>query len=113
MTDQQDLRVTLRHFAENLSRWREEAARLRTRSKRGRMASTKLLVHVEDTAGELYREIESFNVTVAAVVKQSPLAAGELAEVGETLRLLLLDITELGTRLYSTRSAAVVNKPTH
>ena len=104
MTDQQDVRATLQHFAQNLGKWQEEAAKLRVRARKRRAASTKLLVHVEDTSDELYREIESFTATVAEVAKQSPQAAGELAEVGETLRLLLLDITELGTTLYSTRS---------
>lgn len=112
MSDPQDIRVTLQHFAQNIGGWREEASRLRARSRRKTSASTKLLVHLEDTSGELYREIESFDATVAVVAKQSPLAAGELAEVGEALRLLLLDITEMGTKLYSTRSAPVEQEPT-
>ena len=110
MTEPQDVRATLQHFAQNLGKWREESTRLRDRAKSRRAASTKLLVHVEDTSGELYREIESFTATVAEVAKQSPQAAGELAEVGETLRLLLLDITELGTKLYSTRSAPIAHE---
>ena len=104
MTNPQDVRTTLQHFAENIGRWRAEATRLRGKTEEQQAASTELLVHVEDTAGEIYREIESFDVAVADVAKQSPQAAGELAEVGETLRLLLLDITELGTQLYSTRT---------
>ena len=34
MTDPHDIRVTLQHFAQNISRWREEASRLRIRAKR-------------------------------------------------------------------------------
>jgi len=113
MTDPHDIRVTLQHFAQNISRWREEASRLRIRARRKGVASTKVLVRVEDTSSELYREIEDFNATVAAVAKQSPRAAGELAEVGEALRLLLLDITEMGTQLYSTRSAPIAQEPPH
>ena len=112
-TEPEDVRTTLQHFASKLGEWRKEADRLRARSERRRVASTKLLVHVEDTSGELYREIESFNATVAEVAKQSPQAAGELAEVGETLRLLLLEITEAGVKLYSTRSKPVAHEPTH
>ena len=37
-------------------------------------------------------------------ISASPEAAGELAEVGEALHLLLLEITELGTQMYATRS---------
>jgi hypothetical protein len=104
MTNPQDVRSTLQHFADNIGRWRAEAGRLRARTEQQDTASTELLVHVEDTAGDIYREIESFDIAVADVAKQSPQAAGELAEVGEILRLLLLDITELGTKLYSTRA---------
>jgi len=101
---QDDVRPTLQHFADNIGQWRGEAARLRIKAEQPHAAPTEVLVHVEDIAGEIYREIASFDVAVAGVAKHSPKAAGELAEVGETLRLLLLDITELGTKLYSTRT---------
>jgi hypothetical protein len=106
MTDSHDLRATLTHFAENIDKWRAEAARLRAETEGKRGVATELLVHVEDTSGDVYREIQAFNTAVAEVSKQSPQAAGELAEVGEALHLLLLDFTELGTKLYSTRSQA-------
>ena len=104
MTEPPDVRVALQHFAQNINQWREEATRLRSEAEVTRLASTERLVAVEDASGAMYREIEHFNAVVADVAKQSPQAAGELAEVGEVLRLLLLDITESGTKLYSTRS---------
>jgi hypothetical protein len=104
MTNPQSARESLEHFAQNIDKWRTEAARLRQRADRPKVADTETLVQVEDTAGDIYREIESFKTVVAGIAEQSPEAAGELAEVGETLHLLLLEITEQGTRLYSTRS---------
>jgi hypothetical protein len=106
MTDGHDIRATLTHFAENIDKWRAEVARFRTETDGKRGVATELLVRIEDTSGDMYREIEAFNATITEVSKQSPQAAGELAEVGEALQLLLLDFTELGTKLYSTRSRA-------
>lgn len=107
MSDTAAVRATLGHFAENIEKWRLQVAVLRVEAAERQVASTELLVTVEDTAGEMYREIESFKAAVAGVAEQSGEAAGELAEIGESLRLLLLELTELGTKLYSTRSEVV------
>ena len=107
MTQPQDVRTTLQQFATHIAKWRVEADKLRRRAGSHQTASKTVLLRVEDTSGELYREIESVNAIVGEVARQSPQAAGELAEVGEILRLLLLDITELGIALYSTRSGNV------
>jgi hypothetical protein len=104
MTNTQDIRTTLQHFAENIDKWRAEASRLRAEADGRGDVSTELLVHIEDVSGKVYREIESLNAVVAEVGKKSPQAAGELAQVGEALHLVLLDITEIGTGLYSARS---------
>lgn len=104
MTDTDTVRATLEHFAQNIEKWRLQLGLLRVEVAEKRAASTELLVDVEHTAGEMYREIESFKAVVADVATQSVDAAGELAQIGETLHLLLLELTELGTKLYSTRS---------
>jgi len=104
MTDPQSARESLEHFALNIDLWRAEAARLRKLADGTQVADTEALVSVETTAGDIYREIESFKKVVAGIAEQSPDAAGELAEIGETLHLLLLEITEQGSKLYSTRS---------
>ena len=102
MTDLQDMPVTPQHFAQNVSRWHEEASRLRTRSRQETSPSTKSLVH-----------LERFDATIIVVAKQGPPAAEELAEVGERLCLLRFDSTERGTRLCSTRSAPIEQEPAH
>jgi len=105
MTGTPDIRTTLRHFAENIERWKAEAARLRSETEGTQVVATDLLIHIEDTSGEMYREIAVFNTVVAEVAQRSPEAAAELAGVGEALHLLLLDFTELGTGLYARANA--------
>jgi len=101
VSDDPDIRETLKHFAENIDRWRAQTAQLRADTDGKQGVTTEVLVHIEDTSGDIYREIEAFNLAVTRVAEQSPKAAGELAGVGEALHLLLLDLTELGTGLYS------------
>jgi hypothetical protein len=102
MTDLQDMPVTPQHFAPNISRWHEEASRLRTRSRQETSPSIKSLVH-----------LVSFDATIVVVAKDSPPAAGELAEVGVRLCRLRFDSIETGTRLCSTRSAPIEQEPAH
>ena len=114
MTDLIAIKDRLRHFAEHIERWKAEAAQLRTQAESASTsnpADTESLVHLESTASDIYDEISSFKQTVNEVAALSPEAAGELASVGEALHLLLLDITELGIKMYSTRSPEVVEQP--
>jgi hypothetical protein len=69
-------------------------------------ADDALLQQVEETSREIYREIAAFDLIVADVGKLSADSAAQLGEVGDALRLVLLEITELGTHLYSIRSGA-------
>ena len=107
MTDIAEVSDRLRHYGANIERWRAEAKRLRSQAAASSVdhaADTESLVGLERTADDIYAEIESFKKTVAEIAATSPTAAGELAEVGEVLHLLLLEITELGIKLYSTHS---------
>lgn len=107
MTDVDVIKNRLRHFGEHIERWRAEATRLRDRAGSDTASSAtdaESLVQVETTAGAIYDEIATFKETVLDIAATSPEAAGELAEVGEALHLLLLEITELGTQMYATRS---------
>ncbi len=97
----------LKALSADLVRWREEADRLRALTDQALSAQQveqEMLVNVERSASFLYAEIQAFNVLLQEVERQSPAAASELATVDGALRLLLLDVTELGTRLYSIRS---------
>ena len=97
----------LKTLGADLVRWRAEADRLRVLTEEAlssQQVEHEMLVNVERSAGLLYAEIETFNVLLREVAGQSPAAASELATVDDALRLLLLDVTELGTRLYSIRA---------
>lgn len=102
----------LKALGADLVRWRAEADRLKTitnEALESRHVEEEALVNVEQSAGLLYAEIEAFDALLRDVASKSPAAASELATVDDALRLLLLDVTELGTRLYSIRS---MNIPT-
>jgi len=100
----------LRTFASDLTRWQAEADRLRIRTENALSAGQveeDALVEVEASASLLYEEIKIFDVLMREVSSRSPTAADELAPVKDALRLLLLEVTELGTRLYSIRSEGI------
>jgi hypothetical protein len=61
------------------------------------------LVFVEGLAGAIYEEIEDLNQFLTHP-SLSETQRTRLARVGDALRLVLLEITEQGTRMYSARS---------
>jgi hypothetical protein len=97
----------LKQFGDHLATLRGKADELR-RDADGAVISgtvdTATLVNAESSADALYVEISAFKTVLAEVEKASPLAAGQLGPVSDALHLLLLEITEIGTRLYSVRS---------
>lgn len=109
-----DVADRLRQIGHHIEAWREEAKRI------GRMTDAAVafksiddahLVDLERTSGEIYAEIAAFNLLVPEIAATNPIAAGQLAEVGDALQLVLLEITELGTRMYSLRSGEVEETP--
>jgi hypothetical protein len=106
MTDNSEIETRLRHFADNIERWRIEAARLTLRVSEARQgaAAVEDLVALEETATAIYADVSSFRETVEEVAKQSPEAASQLAGVNDALHLVLLEITELGIKFYETHS---------
>jgi hypothetical protein len=94
--------------AERIAEWRADAVLLR-----GVLADSEgpvdpaLLLAVEEATGKIYREIEAFDAIVANIDKKSHAAAGQIASVGDALRLVLMEITELGTAMYSRQSIPV------
>jgi hypothetical protein len=95
----------LRRTAARIAEWQAEADRLRaTIGLTGR--DEEMLVEIEQTASAIYREIDAFDAIVEDIERQSPAAAGEIAEVGDALRLLLMEITELSIAAYALEPAA-------
>lgn len=106
MSTNQEITEQLTHFGANIQKWRDEAARLTLLAtpSRQRPASKSELTALEETASAIYADISAFKATIDEVGKSSPAAAGELAAASDALHLVLLEITELGIRLYSAHS---------
>ncbi len=106
MPSTEEIAQQLTHFGANIQRWRDEAARLTllATQSRQRPAGPSELTALEETAGAIYADISAFKTTVDDVAARSPAAAAELAAVSDALHLVLLEITELGIRLYSVHS---------
>ena len=109
MTEAIDLTNRLRPFGDDIVRWRQEVASLRTKVQEALDAKSvepETLTVMERSADEIYAAIDRFDALKADVAEASPRAAEQLAEVGDALRLVLLEMTELTTRMYSVRSMA-------
>lgn len=109
MSTHQEIAERLRHFGANIEKWQAEAARLKqlATASRADPVDEAQLTELEETASSIYQDINGFNDTVAEVAAKSPEAAAELAPVSDAIRLVLLEITELGVRLYSEHSGLV------
>ena len=106
MSSNEEITQRLTHFGENIQKWRDEAARLTllATQSRQRPAGLTELTALEETAGAIYADISAFKATIEEIAAKSPAAAAELAAANDALHLVLLEITELGIRLYSVHS---------
>ena len=106
MSTNQEITQRLTHFGANIEKWRAEAARLTLLATQSRQqpASKSELTALEETASSIYADISAFKSTIDEVAAKSPAAAAELAAASDALHLVLLEITELGIRLYSVHS---------
>jgi hypothetical protein len=98
----------LREFGPNIEKWRKAAEGFRRLADEAVAAETvdeDQLLELERTASDIYEEIATFDKLIPEIATESPDAAAELTAVGEALQLVLLDITETGTRMYSVRSS--------
>jgi hypothetical protein len=107
-----DIVERLRLTASRIAQWQLDAKRLNAI-----LAETPgpleplVMLDVEETAGAIYKEIDAFDALLIDVDRKSHAAAGQIAEVGDALRLVLLSITELSTAMYARESADVVSEP--
>jgi hypothetical protein len=115
MRDAVELADRLRPIAGKIAGWRADSQRISSmmaQASENNSADPAALEQVEETAGAIFREIEEFRLLLADIEASSPEAAGELAGVNDELHLVLMEITELSTRMYSFRQAEVVPPPT-
>ena len=104
-----DIADRLHLTASRIAEWQRDAQRLRTLlDERPGPLEPLVLLDVEETSGAIYREIEAFDALLVDIDRKSHAAAGQIAEVGDALRLVLLSITELGTAMYGRQTEDVV-----
>jgi hypothetical protein len=104
MIDIADVSARLNRTAARIEAWRAQAAQLQALVEAAqitRSVSDSLLQSVEETAGAIYAEIDAHEALKAELAAENPAAAAELAEVGEALHLVLMEITELSTQMYA------------
>jgi hypothetical protein len=106
--DRDWLSYRLRLTAQRIEAWRREADRLQAVA--GVVHGASELIEIEETASDIYREIAEFDALVAEIDRVSHAAAGEIAAVGDALRLVLLEITELSLVMYRTEG---IDQPPH
>ena len=109
MTQSSEIADRLRLTASRIAQWKLDAQRLRAiLDDRPGPLEALVLLDVEETSGAIYREIEAFDALLVDIDRKSHAAAGQIAEVGDALRLVLLAITELGTEMYSRGSEGAI-----
>ena len=99
----------------NLSAWRDQAhqlALLLVAAPIDGRVSDDLHVSIERTCTAIYDEIETCSAAIKAVAETSADAAADLAPLNSALRLVLMEITELGTEFYAIHSGKVERKLT-
>ncbi|MEO6395925.1 MAG: hypothetical protein ABIO40_08450 [Devosia sp.] len=87
--------------------WRSQALQLKhlvTTAEITGKVSDELLQSAEATCTSIYAEMVKCAEVIETVAATSQEAASQLAGLGDTLRLVLLEITELITELYAVRS---------
>ena len=102
----------LERFRENIARWRKltlDLHRFADELPRDVPVAPSKLVYLESTASEIYTEIEAFTAASERYKTGNP-GADDATEIGDALRLLLLELTELGTKMYSSHSAAFLDQ---
>ena len=102
-----ELNGRIEDITNKLNGWRRDAERIRKSANKvldSRTVSADRLVEVEEIAGAIYREIEQVDMHIGQATENNPNGAAQMAEIGEALRLVLMDITEFGTSMYSVNS---------
>ena len=98
-----DLAHQLEPFIAHAAAWRADGKVLAALAAQTRV-SDEVLLRVEEISGEIQTEIGRLSEMVRSIPAQSPTDLALITEVSDALRLVLLEITETGTKLYSSRS---------
>ncbi|MEO6014222.1 MAG: hypothetical protein ABIQ30_11650 [Devosia sp.] len=108
-----ELNELLAAIPAKLSAWRDQGQQLALMLVAARIdgrVSDDLHVSIERTCTAIYDEIESCSAVIKRVAETSADAAADLAPLDSALRLVLMEITELGTEFYAIHSGKVERK---
>ena len=108
MSDAETLISQLTEILQKTKRWREDLEVIRALAQRAttlRAVSEEQLLSVEEISAAVYAQVAAFNTMVTGHGEPSELETTMIAEVGDVLRLLSLEITELSTTMYAALSA--------
>lgn len=114
MSNAIELADRLRPIAGKIAGWRADAEHISSmvvEAAESNSDDPAALERIEEKAGAIFREIEVFRLLLADIALSSPKAAGELARVNDELHLVLMEITELSTRMYSFRQGEAARPP--
>lgn len=95
----------LEPFMINIAEYRADAKVLAVLTAQpSHQVSDEALVRVEEISEEIRSDVARFSELIKSLRNPSPTDLALVAEVEDALRLVLLEITETGTKLYSVRS---------
>lgn len=103
--DKPDLARRLKPFLENIEEYRANAKLLTALAGQpSHQVSDEVLLRVEEISDEIQSDVARLSQLVDSLRDPSPSDVALTTEVADALRLVLLEVTETGTRLYSVRS---------
>jgi hypothetical protein len=104
--DTADLARRLEPFMANAAEYRSAAKMLASlATQTSHQVSDEVLLRVEEISDDIRSDIARLGDLIKSLRGSSATDLALTTEVDDALRLVLLEVTELGTRLYSARSA--------
>lgn len=104
-TEVSDLARRLAPFLENVAEYRSAANLLSALAAQTTQVSDDVLLRVEEISEDIQSDVARFGDLKKSLRNPTSTDLALTTEVEDALRLILLEVTELGTRLYSARSA--------
>jgi hypothetical protein len=104
--DMHDLARRLQPFIANAAEYRSNAKVLAAlAAQTSNNVNDEVLLRVEEISEDIRSDIDRLTALIKSMPKASPTDFALTTEVDDALRLVLLEVTELGTKLYGARSA--------
>lgn len=102
--EQPDLARQLEPFMANAAEYRSDARMLAALASQTSQVSDEVLLRVEEISDDIQSDIARLGKLIKSLRNPTAADVALTTEVDDALRLVLLEVTEFGTRLYGTRS---------